>query len=630
MQHEARDTADKICHAAVQETRSWDTVVGLSPSAWGIPDLAAELAALERVRDDSPDLQHDRVARREVLARIAAVEGHLEGELGRAFDSATWYRINADEKPLFRSELNSLASDLADARFKLAPKLRNELVGRVKPSSNAVAARNALLRRMVLNQGKARLGIKGFPAEGGLFASLLEAAGLYQKTMDGWRFVAPDPKENDVHNLAPAWRAAKDCLKANSFRAVPLSEIYEIWREAPIGIKEGLLPVLAIAFILSERGTLAFYREGIFQIHMSDLDVDFLVRDPDDVQLRWMDLSEVSRQQLSRMADVVRELDESNRLSHLEPIDVARGLVAIHDKLPPWVGRTQRLSRNAVRIRQIFKHAKDPNKLIFDDLPNVLGDADSIDQEDVADQIASHVREGLAELTQAYSAMLNRLRETLLTELRVPNASVSMLAELRDRAKNIRELGGDHRLEAFIVRLTAFNGSDADMENLAGMAVNKPPQQWVDTDIDRAAVELADMAQRFVRAEVFAHVKGRADKRHAMAVVVGMDGRPMPAHKEFAVADHDRADVRRILDGLEKALSDCGEGRGEVILAALAELSVRYLDTAVVDEPARPSKKELAGYERYPDGTPRARSVGRTGQCSIGRSYASKSSRTRH
>ena len=595
MQHEARDIADKICHAAVQQTRSWDTVVGLSPSAWGIPDLAAELAALERVRDDSPDLQHDRVARREVLARIAAVEGHLEGELGRAFDSATWYRINADEKPLFRSELNSLASDLADARFKLAPKLRNELVGRVKPSSNAVAARNALLRRMVLNQGEARLGIKGFPAEGGLFASLLEAAGLYQETMDGWRFVAPDPKENDVHNLAPAWWAAKECLKTNSFRAVPLSEIYEIWREAPIGIKEGLLPVLAVAFILSERGTLAFYREGIFQIHMSDLDVDFLVRDPDDVQLRWMDLSEVSRQQLSRMADVVRELDESNRLSHLEPIDVARGLVAIYDELPPWVERTQRLSRNAVRIRQIFKHAKDPNKLIFDDLPNLLSDAESVDQEEIADQIASHVREGLAELTQAYSAMLNRLRETLLTELRVPNASVSMLAELRDRAKNIRELGGDHRLEAFIVRLTAFNGSDADMENLAGMAVNKPPQQWVDADIDRAAVELADMAQRFVRAEVFAHVKGRADKRHAMAVVVGMDGRPMPAHKEFAVADHDRADVRRIMDGLEKVLLDSGEGRGEVILAALAELSVRYLDAAVTDESKRSSKKELAG-----------------------------------
>ena len=32
--------------------------------------------------------------------------------------------------PLFHAELNSLASELADARFHEAPRLRNELLGR--------------------------------------------------------------------------------------------------------------------------------------------------------------------------------------------------------------------------------------------------------------------------------------------------------------------------------------------------------------------------------------------------------------------------------------------------------------------------------------------------------------------
>ena len=100
-QGEADDLASKICRKAVRKLRNWDTVVGLSPSAWRIPDLAAELTALERVRADSPDLQHDRVARSEVLARIAAVEGRLEGELGRALNSATWYLRNNDEQTVF-------------------------------------------------------------------------------------------------------------------------------------------------------------------------------------------------------------------------------------------------------------------------------------------------------------------------------------------------------------------------------------------------------------------------------------------------------------------------------------------------------------------------------------------------
>ena len=99
-----------------------------------------------------------------------------------------------------------------------------------------------------------------------------------------------------------------------------------------------------------------------------------------------------------------------------------------------------------------------------------------------------------------------------------------MLAELRSRADNVRQLGGDHRLEAFIIRLAQFQGSDEEMESLASLATNKPSRHWVDSDIDRAAVELADMAQRFNRVEAYAHVKGRPDRRHAMAVVVGHEG----------------------------------------------------------------------------------------------------------
>ena len=350
--------------------------------------------------------------------------------------------------------------------------------------------------------------MRAFPAEGGLLASLLEAPGLYRETADGWRFVAPEPDADGPHNLVPTWRAATSFLKANAHRAVLMAEIYDVWRRTPLGIKDGLLPVLAVAFLLSQRATLAFYRQGMFQARISDLDIDYLAKDPADVQLRWMDLTEVSRRLLSEMANVVRDLDEKNELSQLEPLDVARGLVAIHDRLPPWVGRTQHLSRNAKRIRQLFKQAKDPNRLIFDDIPKVLDDAQCVGEEEATQRIASQVREGLVELRQAYPATLNRMRETLLAELQVPNASPSMLAELRDRAENIRELGGDHRLEAFIVRLARFEGRDEDMESLAGMAVNKPPRAWVDPDIDRAAVELAEMAQRFVRAESFARVKG--------------------------------------------------------------------------------------------------------------------------
>ena len=576
-QGESEQEAKDVCREAAETASGWDIVAGFSPSAWGIPALTAELSALERVRDETPELQGDRVARIEVLARIAAVQERVETEIARTFDNASWYRQGARPVQLSRAGLSAMASDLADARFCDAPRLHNELLGRAKPSSNAVAAQNVLLRRMVLNEGEVRLGIKGFPAEGGLFVSLLSATGLYCNSKDGWRFTAPAPDRLDTHNLAPTWEAARDLLRSNSHRAVPVTELSDTWRRPPFGIKDGLLPVLSVAFLLSQHSDLAFYREGVFQTRITDLDVDFLVRDPSDIQFRWMDLGGVSRQLLAELADVVRDLDTGNALDYLEPIDVARGLVAIHDRLPLWTGRTQRLSRNARDVRHLFRQAKDPNRLLFDDMPELLKEPLADAEEDAATRIADQVRQGLTELIQAWPAMLGRLREILLSELQVPNSSPAMLAELRARAENIRELGGDHRLEAFIVRLSRFEGADGDIEGLASLAVNKPPQTWVDPDIDRATVEIAAMAQNFVRAEAFARVKGRADKRHSMAVIVGLEGAPATLHDEFAVADLDRPEVESLASRLDAVLSDTGEDRRHVVLAALAEVSARYL-----------------------------------------------------
>lgn len=525
------------------------------------------------------------MARREIEARLASLRGYIESELNRAFDTATWHVRGRQGEQLSRAALNRLASDLADLRFEATPLLSNELLNRLKPSSNAVAAQNFLLRRMVLHEGEEKLGIDGYPAERGLFTSLLEKTGLYRHTSQGWRFVSPSLGTGDDFKLARAWQAATELLETNKDRSVPVSEIYEIWREQPFGIKDGLLPVLASAFILSQKRNVAFYRQSIFQARVTDLDMDYLAKDPRDVQLRWMDLSESSRQLLSDLAGIVRTLDQDNTLPDLEPIDVAKGLVAIYDRLPPWVGRTQHLSANAKQVRQLFKQASDPNSLIFDDIPRMLSGGLDADHEGYRLTVAANVREGLMELGQAYPAMLHRLRETLLAELQVPNTSAPMLAELKARAENIRELSGDNRMEAFVMRLAQFSGNNADMESLASMLASKPVRSWVDADIDRATVGLAEMAQHFLRMESFAHVKGRSDKRHSMAVTVGMRGHPSTVQNEFDVTSLERPDVEILVSRIEEALQDTGEDRRNVVLAALAELSARYLDSRELEGP---------------------------------------------
>ena len=574
---ESEDHAEHLCRKAARHSNAWDIVVGISKRSWAVMPLARELFALDAVRNDHPELAGDPVARREVSARLAALQALLEAELHKAFDNALWFRKNHQPKCLRQAELNGIASKLADRRFEQSPCLHNELLNRQKPSSNAIAAQNTLLRRMVLNEGELRLGIEGFPAEGALFASMLEATGLYAQQGKSWRFVSPSTSEADPCRLAPLWQKASEHVKAHVDRTVAFAEIFDEWRKPPFGVKDGMMPLLAVAFVLSQRDKIAVYRDGIFRAKFDDVDVDYLAKDPAFIQLRWMDIGDVARRLLSSMAEVVRDLDKTNELVNLEPIDVGRGLVAIYDQLPKWTERTMRLSSNAVKIRDLFKRAHDPNQFLFNDIPGTLGEDFSLANEEDLRRVIGNVREGLEELVQAYPSMLHRLRDLMLAELQVPNVAPQSLVELRARAENIRYLAGDFRLNAFIGRLSRYDGSGESFEGIASLAANKPPRDWVDPDLDQAAIELADMAQKFLRTETYARVKGRADKRQAMAVVIGMDGRPAPLLEEFDIADSDHAAVNDLIERLVAALDEADTSRRRIILAALAKLSARYM-----------------------------------------------------
>jgi len=576
-ENESDEACLDACRKASRLSQEWDIVCGLSPHSWAITDIARELLALEHVRSNSPELAGDPVARREVEASIADVQGQLEQVFQKAFDNTSWYRKNYSPKSLFHAQLNSLASDIADSQFSESPQIHNELLNRLKPSSSAAAGQKLLLLHMVLNEGEERLGIDGFSAHGGLFVSLLEGSQLYRNEKDIWLFCEPEGGEDDPSNLAPLWKAAVDFLKENENRTVVLSELYEIWRKAPFGVQDGLLSIIAVAFIQAQRQFLAFYRQGIFQARLKDLDIDYLVRDASDIQLRWMDLSEVSRRILSGMAEIVRKLDEENRLTDLEPLDVSRGLIAMYDRLPAWTQRTLQLSKNALRIRQIFKQANDPNKFLFDDLPASLTDEVGLTSESGVRHLVDAVQEGLEELIEAYPTVLRRLRDSMLAELQVPNPKPSSLAELQGRAENIRQLTGDLRLDAFANRLIQFDGGYDHMEGIVSLAISKPPLKWIDTDLDAAAIEIADLAQRFIHAEAFARVKGRKDKRQAMAVIIGINGRPTPLSKEFTVTDGDRTDIDILVARLEEALPNGTVRNKNIVIAALAELSARYL-----------------------------------------------------
>lgn len=567
----------KLCQEATAESKGFEIITGFTPRSREIVNLSKEVIALEKISNENPKLAGDPVARKEIQARLAIAQGLLEAEVMRLMDGTIWHRANEAPKRYRQNELNLLASTIADKHFCKTPVVLNELINRVRPSSIANAAQNALLRRMLSHENSERLGIEGFPAEAGLYESVLKLSGLHKKS--GKDFIIAKPSKSDPCRLLPLWDAAEELLRSDE-KLFSMSDVFKLWQSPPYGVKNGLLQLLGTAFILTMRENLAIYREEVFQTRLTDLEIELLTINPSKIQIRWMNLSEVSKNLLAELANVTRDLDTGTLLKNLAPIDVARALVGLFERLPKWTKRTMQLSKIGIKTRLLLQQAKDPNKFLFEDLPSAYADlGGSLERKHLA-EIVKSVRDGLSELLKAYPEMLARFKNLLARDLQVPNLAPQSLNELNERAKNIRQIAGDYRVEAFISRLAVFDGSDKEIEGLVGLLANKPSDAWIDQDIDQAELQLAEMTEKFLRLESFARVKGRKNKRHAIAMVIGTRNSPQSFMHEFEVNDAELDRVMVLQKQLQKSYPANNENEKRLILAALAEYAASLMQAS--------------------------------------------------
>ena len=80
-------------------------------------------------------------------------------------------------------------------------------------------------------------------------------------------------------------------------------------------------------------------------------------------------------------------------------------------------------------------------------------------------------------------------------------------------------------------------------------------------------------------------MSGRKDKRAAMAMIVGIDGRPTPVVEEFDVLDTDFDKVNDLIRKIEKLLEQSAEETSRnIILAALAKVSAARMRQSLEGE----------------------------------------------
>jgi hypothetical protein len=356
------------------------------------------------------------------------------------------------------------------------------------------------------------------------------------------------------------WYHTDEIFK-NAEDKIGLDEIYALWQSAPYGLKRGVMPIIALAFFLANKAHIAIYFDNVFTPNINEVIIDELLNDPKLIKFKYVSAGENKSSLAKAIAEKILAPHLFDTETSISPLDTARGLVSTVVNLPNWTKRTSAVSDAAQEVRAMLQKASDPNKVLFADLPTILGSASEAD-------LVNKLSSVMSELQSAYPGKLKEIRKIVLDSLQHGKGSIE---DLRDRAKSVKGITGNFQLESFATRLEEFDDSDESIESLISNAINKPSHSWVDRDLDAAIIQLGSLAMDFRKAEALAGLRGRTSARKVFNLVLSAgQGNDLNRTIEVSKTDQSKIDatVTQILPILEKIDS-------RLIYATLADIGIK-------------------------------------------------------
>ena len=478
--------------------------------------VVTEIGALRWAWENTPELRDDRVARREMSLRITEadqllqrnVDGLLDPRDEPAGSCCLW--VHAGNLVPVRSpvDVSQLLSDVCDAIYEKAPRIRNELIVRRSLSSAAAAARRNLIERMLNHRSEETLGLQGYPPERSMYESVLRATGLHCQDKEGnWGFHTPDSR--NPAKIVSAWNCLRDALFDRQPEPIALDRLFAGLATSPFGVLPGLHPVLLCAFMLAYPDETTLYREGTFLPEPGIADFEVLMRRPE--------LFAVAGSRIAGgRALVVQRLSKGLNVTPAT-VPVVRALYRMVKALPDFAWNTHRLPDTAIALREAFQNAKSPEQFLFIFLPEALGlqaFSEANPNPGEIELFFDLLNENLRCLIEATPSAINTARDALLVACGLDAGETSWI-ELRHMAITLEPEVTEPNLLTFLRRVTQAGTDVSGIESVLALVANRPPHNWSDADVDRFPEAAVAMGRAFREATRTTGSQATADAQFA-------------------------------------------------------------------------------------------------------------------
>ena len=479
----------------------------------GLAEAAAEVAALRAVLKDE-DVAGEWVAKTEVGERLAAAESALVAEFDRAYGADTTWTYEVDGLAhTFSGTASSAASAASDAAYPDTPPIRNEMINRNRLTAQGSTALNRLMHLMIANGDQEMLGLDGWKPERAIYEAIIREHNIHRRMGGGYRFSLPGHGP-----LRKAWHAALTRMRGTR-RMVVLTDIYEIWRMPPYGIKDGVMPILALLIMLARQGNVAVYEHGSFVPRLGASLAERLVKNPQHFSLKYYHRT-ISR---TALVEKTAELLGSNPEDGM--LGMVGRLVWVVRMLPTYTSRTKNLDKKTLAVRDAVQNAIEPDTLLFELLPTALGMGPLGHNLSKwrTDKFAIGLARSVRELLTAFDSMMEEMRLLLLKE--------TNMADRPSLAKAASELlpdVSDQKMKVFLGAVSADIPDEKAWISYVGLTLTDvPPADWSDEHREMFGNGLREVSAGFRRLTAlrFAAVSGSFEGPSVMVTITHPDGR---------------------------------------------------------------------------------------------------------
>ncbi|MDE5414182.1 hypothetical protein [Alkalihalobacterium chitinilyticum] len=321
-----------------------------------------EYVILENLLSDQEILKLDKNLKDELLLRKEDIFFAIKEFVAMYEDfSAELLWLVSGEKIDVKNEiiLEKKLSELMFQVFPLTPEIRNDSFNRRKVNNVQLKAGYSVVNQILQSYSEPNIGIEGQGPDYLIYATVFKNNKLDLNKLD-------QIKTKEFNELRD--KLVKKIEKSSSG---PLSDVINIMKETPFGIREPLVPILLVSLLRDYWDNIMFYRNNMF---ISTIDGEVLYRiveEADNYQYEYFKLEKKYDDFITNSLQLIPKIQED--INKPKALLITSRLLTWLRSQPKYTQISYQMSKEAINLKEIVKQGEINPKLAVEQLFNLYG-----------------------------------------------------------------------------------------------------------------------------------------------------------------------------------------------------------------------------------------------------------------